>query len=50
MDATNLIESGENVIGELDFRDGGMTHSSKTNTKTCNALLCEWGIEDAFFA
>jgi hypothetical protein len=50
MDVTNLIESGVNIIGKLDFCDGGVAHSSKTNTKTSNSLLCEWGIEDAFFA
>ena len=50
MDMTNLIESWENIIGELDFRDGGVAHSSKTDPKTCNALLCERGIEDALFA
>ena len=48
--ATHLVKSWEDVIGELDFSNGSVTHCRHANTKACNALFCQWCVEDSLSA
>jgi hypothetical protein len=43
-----LVESWEYVIRKLNFGDSCVSHWSKADAKSCNALLRQWGIEDTF--
>ena len=36
---TYLVEGGEDIIRELDFRDGCLTHRGDTDAESSNALL-----------
>jgi hypothetical protein len=45
-----LIESRENVIGELNLGNSSRSHGSKTDTESSNTLLRQGGVEDAITA
>jgi hypothetical protein len=42
----NLVKCGEYIIRELDFCNGCMPHGCEANSKACDALFGQWGIED----
>lgn len=43
-----LVESGIDVIRELDLGYGSVAHGSESNSETCNALLGERCVENTF--
>lgn len=44
----DLVECGEDVVRELDLRDGLQALRSGTNGKPNDSLLRQWRVEDPF--
>jgi hypothetical protein len=40
--------TGKDVVGKLDFGNGGLAHSSHANSKSSDALFRERGVENSF--